>query len=343
MKAHHILIYLVIGLVLFSCKLPLHSFKNTPQPLPPDYSLEKHWAALPNKKDSADFQLKQYGVVENQKNAKADVFFVPPSNYLSGQRWNVSVEDSLCNKITDTTGCRLEASVFNESCRVYVPRCRSAIIYTYFARKKNSDKAMALAYEDVKNAFVYYLKNYNKGRPIIIASHSQGTDYAIKLVKEFFDQDTSLKKQFVTAYLIGRPIYDTTFKKIKPSYSATEVGGYVTWNSVSYKTNTFYGKPVGKIIGVNPLSWTGDTVYVPASFNKGGLTVHADKIDVTVADAKLAPSGFLWVQKPSRSTEEYPGINTPYYHKNDYLFYYMNIRENVRQRIEQFFKEKKDR
>jgi hypothetical protein len=124
-------------------------------------------------------------------------------------------------------------------------------------------------------------------------------------------------------------------------YSATQTGGYVTWNSVSYRTNTFYGNPVGKIIGINPLSWKGDTVYVPTTFNKGSLPITANKIEMGVADAKLAPSGFLWVHKPHRSTEEYPGVNTPYYHKNDYLFYYMNIRENIKQRLEEFLKEKK--
>jgi len=341
MKAHNVLIFLAVGVILLSCVIPLRSFKHTPQPSPPDYSLQKYWAALPDKKDSADFQLKEYGLIENQKNAKADVFFVAPANYLTGRHWNVSVDDSLANKVTDTTGCKLEASVFNECCRVYVPRCRSAILYSYFASKKNSKQATTLAYNDVKNAFLYYMKHYNKGRPIVIASHSLGTDYAIRLVKEFFDKDSVLNKQLVVAYLIGRPIYETTFKFIKPSYSATQTGGYVVWNAVSYRTNTFYGNPVGKIIGVNPLSWKGDTAYVPVSCNKGSLPITAKKIDMNVADAKLAPSGFLWVHKPPRSTEEYPGVNTPYYHKNDYLFYYMNIRENVKQRVEEFLKEKK--
>jgi hypothetical protein len=332
----------MLCIILSSCIIPPRSFNHTPKPSPPDYSLQKYWAALPDKKDSADFQLKQYGLIENQKNAKADMFFVAPTNYLTGRKWNVSVDDSLANIVTDTIGCKLEASAFNESCKVYVPRYRSAIFYSYFASKKNSHKAAALAYEDVKNAFLYYMKHYNKGRPIIIASHSQGTDYAIMLVKEFFDKNNDLNKQLVQAYLIGRPIYDTTFKYIKPSYSATQTGGYVVWNSVAYKTNTFYGKRVGKIIGVNPLSWKGDTAYVPANFNKGGLPFTANKIDTAVADAKLAPSGFLWVHKPSRSLEEYPGINSFYYHKNDFSFYYMNIRENVKQRIEQFLKEQKN-
>jgi hypothetical protein len=333
---------LVCCLIASSCAVPLRSFKHTTQPSPPDYSVPKYWAALPSKLDSADFQLKKYGIVNGQENANADVFFIPPTNYLAGSKWNVSVDDSTANAETDNRGCKLLASVYNESCKVYAPRYRSAIFYSYFASKKNSKKAFELAYEDIKKAFTYYLKYYNNGRPLIIAAHSQGTDYGIRLLKDFFDKDTYLKKQFVEAYLIGRPIYDTTFKTISPSYSATDIGGYITWNSVSYHINTFYGEPVGKIIGVNPLSWKGDTNYLPASFNLGGLPFTANKVDTAIVDAKLAPSGFLWVNKPSRPLKEYPGIDSPFYHKNDYAFFYMNIRENVKQRVEQFLKEKKD-
>ncbi len=324
-----------------SCLHPILPFKYTQKPSPPDYALKKYWAALPNKIDSADFQLKKYGVVDGQKDANADVFFIPPTNYLSGMKWNVSVNDSIANAETDKIACKLLASAFNESCKVYVPRYRSAILYSYFAPiKKNAKAAFDLAYQDVKNAFLYYLKHYNNKRPIVIASHSQGTDYGVRLVKEFFDKDTVLKDQLVEAYLIGRPIYDTTFKIIKPSYSATHTGGYVVWNSVSYHTNTFYGNPVGNVIGVNPLSWQGDTAYVAAENNKGGLPFTADMIEPSIVDAKLAPSGFLWVHKPDRKEDEYPGLTSFYYHKNDYAFFYMNIRENVKQRIEIYLKQK---
>ena len=60
--------------------------------------------------------------------------------------------------------------------------------------------ARLLLDEDVKAAFQYYLEHYNNGRPIIIASHSQGTTHAKRLLKEFFD-GTALQHQLVAAYL----------------------------------------------------------------------------------------------------------------------------------------------
>ncbi|MES2132851.1 MAG: DUF3089 domain-containing protein [Bacteroidota bacterium] len=334
--------FVVLCSVVYSCVRPPRSFMHTAQPLPPDYEQRKYWAALPDKKDSADFEMPYYGIIDGQQNAKADVFFIPPTNYIEGRHWNVSLDDSAANAVTDNVGCKLLASAYNGSCKVYVPRYRTAILYSYFASGKNAKLSFGLAYKDVEAAFLYYMKHYNKGRPIVIAAHSQGTDYAITLVKRFFDKDTALKQQLVAAYLIGRPIYDTTFKVIQPLYSAEQTGGFVVWNSVSYHTNTFYTKPVGKIIGVNPLSWKSDTVYVPATFNKGGLPFTANRIDTAVVDAKLAPSGFLWVNSPSsKSAEEYPGLNSFYYHKDDYAFYYMNIRANVEQRINAYIKKHK--
>lgn len=328
-------------MAIISCAIPYRKYKNTPQPSPPNYSQSKYWAALPDKKDSADFQSTKYGIVDNQKNAKADVFFVPPTNYLKGTDWNASVDDTALTFLTANVYAKYLPSAFNGSCKVYMPHIRSANLAAYFANKKNSKQALNLAYSDVKAAFLYYLNHYNKGRPIVIASHSQGTDYAILLLKEFFDSDSPLNKQLVEAYVVGRPIYDTTFKYLKLSSYAAHTGGFVTWNTVSYNTNTFYGNPVGNILGVNPLSWKTDTVYVPKKMNKGSLQFVTDIIDDTLVDAKLAPSGFLWVNKPKdRSTEVYPGINTSYYHKEDYVFFYMNIRENVKLRVEQYLKEK---
>ena len=326
-------------LIATSCVVPFRSFKHTKTPSPPDYNNRKYWAALPDKKDSADFQMPEYGIVDGQKDARADLFFIPPTNYINGLQWNISVDDSIANSLTDKIGCKLLASAFNESCKIYAPRYRTAILFSYFAiRKKNSQPAFALAYEDVKAAFLYYMKHYNKGRPIVIAAHSQGTDYAIAIVKQFFDKDTSLKKQLVAAYLIGRPIYDTTFKQIKAMNSPEQTGGYVTWNSVSYHTNTFYGDRVGNIIGINPLSWKRDTAYVPKEFNKGGLPFTGKRIDSGIVDAKVAPSGFLWVHPPLKFITDYPGINTFYYHKDDYAFFYMNIRENVNLRVKEYLK-----
>ena len=55
------------------------------------------------------------------------------------------------------------------------PSYRQSHYKIYVApHKQEEEKSRKLAYSDVRAAFQYYLKHYNNGRPIIIASHSQG-------------------------------------------------------------------------------------------------------------------------------------------------------------------------
>jgi hypothetical protein len=336
--------FFCLSVILTSCLFPPRSFKHTKTPAPPDYTQTTYWACLPDKKDSADCEMPQYGIMDNQKNARVDVFFIHPTNYEYGKRWNVNLDNKEANAFTDKYPARLEASIFNASCKIYMPRYRIANLFSYFAMEKNSKPAFDLAYSDIRTAFLYYMKHYNKGRPLIIASHSQGTDYGVRLLKEFFDKDTSIRKQLVTAYLVGRPLYDTTFKTIKLSTTPKETGGFVTWNSVARWTNSFYGQPVGKVVGINPITWGQDTVYTKKSLHKGSVPFPYTRVDTAFIEARCAKSGFLWCVISNKATaEDYPKIHSPYYHLNDYNFFYLDIRENVKQRIDQYFREQQSR
>ena len=62
-------------------------------------------------------------------------------------------------------------------------------------------QAGVIAYQDVKKAFIHFLENFNESRPIIIASHSQGSIHGKRLLKEFFD-GKPLQKKLIAAYLI---------------------------------------------------------------------------------------------------------------------------------------------
>lgn len=326
---------LLLGL-LSSCIIPLRSFDRTPQPPPPDYSNHSDWVALPGTKDSADAQLPAAGIIDKQAEAKADVFFIYPTTYSAGGHWNAELDDKKINRRTDRLPARLQASAFNGSCRVYMPRYRGAILYSYFGPKHDKRKAMDLAYGDVRKAFIYYLEHYNQGRPIVIASHSQGSDHAVRLLREFFDKDTVLARRLVIAYVAGTAIHDTTFQQLKLRTSPSETGGFVTWNTVRRGTNTFYGEDVGKILCVNPLTWKADTGYAPSSLNLGGLPISFDRIDPGLCDAQCSSLGFLWVNRPHQRSRDYFRLGTRFYHKDDYQFFYMNIRRNVQQRIDAY-------
>lgn len=311
-------------------------FRETKEP---DYSKKKYWSALPQKKDSADAVIPNTGMKNEQSTAKVDVFFVHPTTYIWGRKWNADIEDTSIYGPTDRETIKTQATVFNGSCKVYVPRYRLAQIFSYFSPKRTREKAFDLAYGDIKRAFEYYLKHYNNNRPFIIAAHSQGSDHAIRLCKEMIDNNPELRKKMVVAYLIGSPIVKNTFENIPPCDSASQTQCFAAWYSVRWGELTFYGKPVRDLVCVNPLSWKRDEEYVPASENKGSVPLTFNRIDTNLADAKISPNGLLWIHHKKVPKKDYPGMNSRRsYHVLDYSLFYMNIRENTRQRIDAYLK-----
>ena len=327
----------------FSCLRPHRSFEKYKVPSPPDYSLEKNWAALPTKKDSAD-ALPDASLKDGQADAPVDVFFIHPTLYFKGKSWNADVDDQQTNGLVDKYTIRQQASVFNGSCKVYAPRYRQATLATFSDSKGNGRKALDTAYNDIRSAFLYYLAHYNHGRPIIIASHSQGTFHAQKLLKEFFENDPKLRKQLVAAYLIGGAVAQNMFANIPQGDSASQTGCFVAWHSRKWGTN-FAAKNARNqswpaydntenYACVNPLTWTKDTTYAPASLNHGSVPKSFDRLDKGIVDAKISPSRILWVHAPA-AKGYHEGAN---YHVMDYSLFWMNIRENVAVRVAAYLK-----
>jgi hypothetical protein len=335
------LVFCVGIMFLSSCIIPGRRFEKTKMPAAPNYADPFFWAALPSKKDSADVNIPAAGIKDEQATAPIDVFYVHPTTYLIGNRWNADLKNERINKLTDTKPIQNQASVYNGMCRVYAPRYRQAVLYSYAPRSTktgNGAQAFNLAYEDVKAAFEYYLKNYNQGRPFIIASHSQGTDHSIRLIHDFIENDSALKKKLVAAYIIGRPFQKGSVKGIAPADSANQTGCYITWNTVLWGEKTFYGLPTNNLECINPLSWKRDTLYASSLLNEGALPQSWDKVDVGLTDAKISATGLLWIHRPNTTTKQYPYINAKRFHVLDYNLFYMNMRNNIKLRTETYFR-----
>ena len=146
----------------------------------PNYAQLDFWAAHPYKKDPSD-SVPEPLRASYRPDSTADVFFIHPTTYTQADKkfgWNGVVDDAELNAKTDYGTILSQAGIFNEVGRVFAPRYRQAHISAYYPQNasdsENARKALDLAYSDVKAAFVYYLQHLNNGRPIIIASHSQG-------------------------------------------------------------------------------------------------------------------------------------------------------------------------
>ncbi|MFZ1704029.1 MAG: DUF3089 domain-containing protein [Saprospiraceae bacterium] len=326
----------VIISMISSCsnykKIPIFDENNIPPS--PDYSLLQTWAAHPYKLDPSD---KKPGdtMVYNDSLADVDVFFLHPTSFTQQKKFNncnADVNNQDLNRKTDRTSILFQASAFNNGTRVFAPRYRQAHFNNYFTEDKaTAKKAFDLAYKDVLNAFEYYMQEYNEGRPFIIASHSQGTNHAIRLIKQVID-GKALQSKFIAGYLVGMPVTKDTFQFIKPCTTPDQVGCYTSWRT--YKKGTEIDKEKGKsILVTNPISWSTNTDYVSKEKNKPSLLTDFDQIHPFLVDAQVN-STILWVNKPKFKNSIF--LRTKNYHPADINFFYFSIQENIADRINNF-------
>lgn len=306
-------------------------------PAAPDYSKPEHWASLPGKRDAADSVPLNSSLHDNQSTAKADVFFVYPTIYTGKPQanypWNADLNNVELTKDIQRSTILNQASIFNGSCRVYAPYYRQAHLYSFYATNRNdASLALNLAYEDVKAAFQFYLKHYNQGRPIVIASHSQGSYHTMRLLQDFFD-GKPLRKQLVIAYLVGRAISVHAFETIRPSEGPEETGVWASWNTFlrDYKPAT-YDSYYKEALSTNPLLWNSTEAFASKELNSGGVGLKF-KMVPQLADAQNH-ANLLWINKPYVKGRGL--LRTKIWHRADMNLFYNNIRDNVSLRIEKF-------
>jgi hypothetical protein len=321
----------------------------------PDYGNLFYWAASPYKHDAAD-SIPAF-LKEEVRDSSADVFFIHPTTYIKGTQedgadagavdisknrsavfasmktaaWNADVDDTALNNYTDGRTILNQATVFNGSCRVFAPRYRQANLKAFIVRTSpEAKKAFDLAYSDVKRAFQYYLEYDNHGRPVIIASHSQGSLHAIRLLQEFFD-GKPLQKQLVCAYVVGHQIETGAFAHIPVCNSPAATGCFVGWRTFQKgESPKAVQAENGNSVCVNPLTWSTGSEWAGAGLNTGSL-YGFNNLKPGYVGAGIEPSAkILWVSLPPEAGDKIQKMKN--LHIFDYNLFWMNIRENVKQR-----------
>jgi hypothetical protein len=332
---------LLISVLLASCSDKYLSYKNhynfTSADGKPDYSNLQYWAAHPYKWDPSDSLSP--ALPNETIDSSVDVFFIHPTTYTHNIKAdNASIDDDYLNAKTDYSTILYQASVFNGSCRVFAPRYRQASIKVFFDKDENKRiQAFAIAYADVVSAFKYYMANWNNGRPLIIAAHSQGSLLAERLLKDFFE-NTPLSKKLVVAYVTGWAVPKDYYTSLKMCNDSLQTGCLCSWRTLRNNYVPYYVKNEnGNSYATNPLTWTTDSTYAPRTLNKGSILFKFDRIYKQTTDAHIS-NGLLYVSRP-----RFPWgflYATKNYHIGDINLFYLNIRENARQRIRSFNRQK---
>lgn len=326
MKKTLLLSAVTITISSFSKPLPL--FIATDQPKAPNYSEAKYWSALPFREDAADLTPGiESWINDSLKNV--DVFYIYPTLYSKGKTWNADVNNKKLNKRLDRLPVKYQASVFNQVGRVYAPRYRQAIVKCFFDTSSNSEKALDFAYQDVKKAFEYYLQHFNNGRPIIIASHSQGTTHGRRLLKDFFDTP-EMKAKLVCAYVVGYEINKESYEVLTPCKEAAETNCYVTWSTFKdgflYKDKLRY---FGNVC-VNPVSWKMDTL---TAVSHGGILLNVNRKKYFTTETRICQPSYLWAKTNLTFMRRKNVL-----HLVDYNLFWWDIRKNAQQRVAEYFR-----
>lgn len=330
----------LLGLAACGTVRPGKPFDPLKTPAPPDYARLENWAAHPDKTDPADLSPSPTTAPNLQAEAAVDVIFLHPTTYTGDRRderqWNAALDFSYTNQKTDEGSIQYQASVFNGAGRVFAPRYRQAHLHVFFTKKDTTAarQALEIAYADVRAAFEHYLKHWNKGRPFIIAGHSQGARHAMFLIRDLIE-GKSLEKQLVAAYIVGWPVRQGFFKTFQPCQSPEQTDCFCSWRTWERR----FGKRKAferDVVCTNPLTWTtAERAYAPRSLNAGAVLRPFTKIYPQSTDAEVY-RGILLARKPKfKGSILFIRKN---YHVGDLNLYYMNVRENAQTRARAFLR-----
>jgi hypothetical protein len=292
-----------------------------------DYSDSKNWAVLPSFKNEL---IKEF-IQDSSLISKADVFYVYPTLFLDKKDtlWNIDLNESEQRNKVLKQAVKFQASAWAESGRLFVPFYRQAHIRAYSQLEKGGRDALILAYNDVKNAFEHYLSHYNKGRPIILAGHSQGSTHLALLLKEFFD-GTELQNQLVAAYIPGIGIESSMFSNLQLMKKPNENFGFVTWNTFKRKLNSekYERWYKGKLV-INPVTW--DLSQTAEKNKHQGFLFWNNKMYRQSFTTNLI-DGVIWISTPN-FPYKYLSIRMDDYHVGDVNLFWEDIRQNSKIRL----------
>jgi hypothetical protein len=329
---------------------PKHGWDLSKKARAPDYAQVSFWAAWPGVKSEALYAPR--GVFNPEGARAVDVFFIHPTGYLNGADWNSPMNPS--SRTEENTKWMLanQASAYNGCCNVYAPRYREASIFRFWSASEDiAQKTMDFAYADVARAFDHYIANESKGRPFVIASHSQGTWHGLRLIQERID-GTPLQARMVAAYLIGGQVKNAEangLKSVKVCDGSTETRCIVHW--ATFGEGATVPPMMNDLVCVNPLTWRRDGGRAEAALHQGGVPASGifsakvwgdDAPQGVVFEPLGAPipkltwaeckGGILWVADMSKNPLGRLAIGGNY-HGLDYPLFHMDIRKNVDERV----------
>jgi len=322
-------IVLLVSFTLVACG----GNNSVSAPLATDYSQAKHWLSIPVVTEAVD------------------VFYLYPT------AWQRGANDPYICPIDNPSMLAGSASVFTRTATAFEP---FANIYAPYYRQADAAYALTLplpAHDaliagiptmDAVAAFDYYIKNFNNGRPFILAGHSQGSNVLINLLTGYLKDHPDVYQRMIAAYVIGYPVTAQIIADhphLKFAEGPDDTGVIISYNTqapVISSANPVLSGLVGLVI--NPITWTRtETVATTA---EGLGSIMPDPVTLIFspvpqyADAQVDIAKGVLICTSANKTGLYDLTQHAFpegvYHSFDYPFYYFNIRANAQNRVNKY-------
>ena len=209
-----------------------------------DYSDGKTWLCRPGRQDACAVDLSTTVVTADGKlsvekwsaNPKAaiDCFYVYPTvsnDPTPNSDMNAGPEE--------LSVIRAQFARFGSECRVFAPLYRQVTLTALRAGIAGKPMAVdrVLGYNDVVDAWKYYLDHDNQGRGVVLIGHSQGSGVLTQLIKNEID-GKPVQERLISALLLGTSLpvpkgkdVGGAFKQIPVCRSASQTGCVIAYAS----------------------------------------------------------------------------------------------------------------
>jgi hypothetical protein len=260
---------------------------------PNDYSRDASWLCRPGRQDAcsvdltstivqADGSLTREGWTA-ASNAPIDCFYVYPTVSTDLTPASDMVADEAERNVI-----RQQFARFGSACRPFAPMYRQVTLAGLRARLAGGGAALSrgLQYDDVRDAWRYYLEHDNQGRGVVLVGHSQGAFILTELIRQEIDGKPT-QSRLVSAILLGATVAVPRGKDVGGSFqhvplcrSASQTGCVVTY--VSFRStippppNARFGRVAGSDLAAactNPAALGGGSGAVRAYLDARGQMI----------------------------------------------------------------------
>jgi hypothetical protein len=291
-----------------------------PAPVSPnDYSLDGSWLCKPGRNDACSVDLATTIVNadgsfareewKGDPNAPIDCFYVYPTISTDPTPFSdMNADPAELNVI------RQQFARFGSVCRTYAPLYRQVTLAGLRRAIAGGGGGASLSrgpqYDDVRDAWRYYLEHDNRGRGVVLIGHSQGSFILTELIRQEIDGKPA-QSRLVSAVLLGATLSVPSGKDVGGSFqhiplcrTPAQTGCLVTYVSFRSTTpppaNTRFGRVTepGMVAAcTNPAALGGGSAALHAYLASDGRSI----VDATPAPPWVVPERTVetpWVSVP---------------------------------------------